>query len=234
MSAVLSPSVARNRLPLLNVLRSQIESELRPTNPQQPIQVLEVAAGTGEHAAYFCSEIPHLVYQPTEPDASKIESIRCWSEKLGVCHASSDATSESISTVLSALSVDALQLTDLSKLPLNMQTTGVDLLLCINMIHISPFSSTQQLFQAAHTVLRPGGLVLLYGPFQDVNEEGQTLPLCPSNAAFDVSLRERDSQWGIRSLGDVRGVAATCSLTLQQRVEMPANNLCVVFKKTEE
>lgn len=248
MPGLLSPSVARNKLPILNVLRTQVETLLRPESPQKVVRVLEVASGAGEHAAFFCSQIPHLLYQPSEPDVTMADSIIAWSRDLGVAsssdsdseaqsHISAAPSSSSTSTVLMPLSVGADQLTDVSFLPPCMlgqhpSSAGVvDLLLCINMIHISPFSSTLQLFEAARAVLRPGGLVLLYGPFREEDEHGRALPLCASNKAFDESLRGRDERWGIRSLGDVVRAGEGAGVVMVERVEMPANNLCVVFKK---
>jgi SAM-dependent methyltransferase len=239
MCALLSPSVARNRLPILGVLRAQIDAlALRPISAAEPapesapvtpvtpgvVRVLEVAAGTGEHAAFFCSQLPHLVYQPTEPDHSKAESIRSWAADL--------LDASTTSRVLPPLLLGADELADLSLLPACLLAPesgapAVDVVLCVNMIHISPFRSTHDLFRAAQAVLRPGGIAILYGPFR----EGQSM--VESNEAFDASLRHRDETWGIRELEEVREVAAAAGLVLTNRIEMPANNLCVVFEKSD-
>ena len=218
MCALRYPAVSRNRVPILSILKSHIDDFLRPSNIDQSINVLEIASGSGEHAAFFASEIPNLIFQPTEPDASLAKSIACWATDLPSSH----------STVLPPLSVGAEDLKDTSLLPSCMQPPSmVDLVLCINMIHISPFSSTHCLFETSGLLLRPGGLVFLYGPFR---EEGQDV-MCESNEAFDASLRQRDSSWGIRDLREVRSVAEGHDLELINTVHMPANNLCVIFKR---
>jgi hypothetical protein len=154
------------------------------------------------------------------------ESIACWTADLH--------SPGSSSTVLPPLTRGVHDLRDISLLPPCMNTSPmVDLVLCINMIHISPFQSTRELFQTSQAVLRPGGLVFLYGPYREGDEDGDSTGMCTSNEAFDSSLRARDPSWGIRSLGEVRGVAAEEGLCLVDRIEMPANNLSVIFKKGE-
>lgn len=232
MPALSYPSVARNRQPILQVLRSQIESLLRPDDPLKTLNVVEIASGTGEHAAFFSSHIPHLIYQPTEPEIAMVDSITSWAADLH--------SDESKSVVLPPLTLAATQLSNPSVLPSCMQRQPsnafkslvpvVDLVLCINMIHISPFQSTVELFTASQLILKPGGAVILYGPFR---EDSQGKPTCESNEAFDRSLRDRNPLWGIRDLKEVVDIAALSGLSFVGKEYMPANNLCVTFQKDQ-
>lgn len=221
MKLLKSPSAARNRQPILQVLSRFIEDSLRPNNPEKTLKVIEVASGTGEHAAFICSEIPNLVYQPTEPDVTMSESISGWTKALP----------SKASEILPPLSLTADQVKDTALFPPSMRGPNIiDLIICINMIHISPFSSTHQLFETAGFLLRPGGLTFLYGPYR---EEGQEV-MCESNEAFHSSLQSRDPSWGIRDLGEVKTVAAANGLEFVEKVNMPANNLCVVFRRNDQ
>jgi hypothetical protein len=101
-----------------------------------------------------------------------------------------------------------------------------DAIVCINMIHISPWAATEGLMTGAGRILPVGGLLYLYGPYREAGR-----PTAPSNEAFDASLKARNPAWGLRLLQDVEAEAARHGLALAERVEMPANNLSVVFAK---
>jgi SAM-dependent methyltransferase len=191
-----APSAARNRDPILEILR-------RVLPPRGT--VLEIASGTGEHAAYFAAALPGLVFQPSDPDAGARLSIDAW------------AAAGDLTNMRHALALDASA---------NWPLAHADAVVCINMIHISPWPSTLGLLRGAARVLAPGGLLYLYGPYR--RNGGHT---APSNAAFDADLRSRDPAWGIRDLEPVAAVASEEGFGAPEVIEMPANNLSVIFSR---
>ena len=188
-----SHSVERNRDPILTALRAL----LPPTG-----LVLEIASGSGEHAAHFAAALPGLTFQPSDPDPEARASIDAW------CGA--------LPNVRPALDLD----TEAPEWPI----ARADAVLCVNMIHIAPWAAAQGLVAGAGRVLRPGGLLALYGPFL---QDG--VPTAPSNVAFDAGLRARDPAWGIRRLKAVATLAASAGFGLPAVTAMPANNLLVAF-----
>jgi SAM-dependent methyltransferase len=192
-----APSAERNREPLLPVLREVL--------PAQGT-VLEVASGTGQHAVFFARAFPGLVWQPTDLEPENLESIEAW------------RTDEGTPNLRPPLVLDA----SASTWPLE----SVDALVCINMVHISPWEATQGLLRGAARVLTPGGPLVLYGAYFI---EGR--PTAPGNLAFDASLRERNPAWGVRELGAVTAEARTHGLELERVVDMPNNNFTVVFRQ---
>jgi hypothetical protein len=168
--------------------------------------VLEIASGSGEHITHFAARFPALTWQPSDPSAEARGSILEWSEAEGVTN------------VLPPLDLDAASDT----WPID----RADAIIAINMVHISPWLATLGLLKGAGRLLPAGGTLFLYGPYQ---RQGQ--PLVPSNAAFDASLRARNPAWGIRLLEDVADAAEQSGLVLTATVEMPANNLSVLFRR---
>lgn len=197
--ARVSPSTARNREPILQVLA--------PRLPAHGL-VLEIAAGAGEHAVHNAAALPHLQWQPTDPDPEALISIAAWCD-----HAA-------LPNLLPPLRLDASD-------PDSWPVAQADAVVNINMIHISPWSATQGLMAGAARVLPTGGLLYLYGPYLEADVE-----TAPSNLAFDQSLKDRDPAWGLRRLDDVTALAARHGLMLAERIAMPANNLSVIFRKT--
>lgn len=165
--------------------------------------VLEIASGSGEHAAYFAGEFPALDWQPSDPDADARVSIAAWCD--------------GIDNVLPPLDIDAVSAT--------WPVERADAVLCINMVHISPWEATIGLMAGAARVLSAGSPLILYGPFLQYD-----VPTAQSNLQFDASLRARDPRWGIRSVDAVRGAAA--GFALDATIAMPANNLLLVFRRT--
>ena len=196
-AALLSPAVARNRDPILAVLRRHL--------PAQGT-VLEIASGTGEHAAYFAPQFPRLVWQPSDLDPDALASI--------AAHRAA-ANAPNLRAPI-ALDVTA------PVWPL----TRADAVISINMIHIAPWTAAQGLISGAARLLAAGRVLYLYGPFK---ENG--VHTAPSNAAFDASLRAHDPQWGVRDVGDVRKLADGHGFDFVERVAMPANNLSLVFRR---
>jgi hypothetical protein len=192
-----APATLRNRDPILEVLRSLL--------PGAGL-VLEVASGTGEHAIHFARALPSLRWQPTDPSADARRSIAAW------------IAAEKLNNVLPPLDLDAASET--------WPIARVEAVLCINMIHISPWASTEGLMRGAGRVLTTGQPLYLYGPYR---RPGRALE--PSNAAFDADLRLRDERWGLRELDEVTACADVHGLVRERVVEMPANNLSVIFRK---
>lgn len=167
--------------------------------------MLEVASGTGEHALHFARTFPALRWQPSDPDPAALRSIEAW--RAG----GSD-------NLLPPVALDASG----GEWPID----AADAILCINMVHISPWAATLGLFDGAARLLGSGAPLILYGAYRRAD-----VPTTPSNEAFDRSLRARNPEWGLRRLEDVAAEAEERGFTLQRVVQMPANNLAVVFRK---
>lgn len=192
-----APATLRNRDAIADVLAGI----LPPTGT-----VLEVASGTGEHIVYFAERFPHLVWQPSDYAEASLPSIAAWVAESGVTN------------VRTAVRIDA----SAPDWPIEQ----ADAVLCINMIHISPWAATEGLMAGAGRLLAKGTPLFLYGPF--LRDDVET---APSNLDFDQSLKSRDPDWGIRNLADVTAAASQHGLSLDTVIEMPANNLSVVFRK---
>jgi SAM-dependent methyltransferase len=193
-----APATERNREPIAAVL-----AELLPERGT----VVEVAAGSGEHAVHFAARFPHLLWQPTDPDPEALASIAAWREEAGLAN------------LLPPLRLDAAA-------P-DWPVAAADALLCVNMVHISPWAATEGLMRGAGALLPPGGPLILYGPYRRADT-----PTAPSNAAFDVSLRSRNPDWGLRDLEAVKAEAARNGLAFERLYEMPANNLTLAFRRS--
>lgn len=185
--------------------RGPISDVLRTVLPESGT-VLEIASGSGEHITHFAALFPALTWQPSDPSAEARTSILQWSE------------AESLANVLPPLDLDAASDT--------WPVENADTMIAINMVHISPWQATLGLLKGAGQLLPAGGALFLYGPYR---RQGQ--PFAPSNSAFDASLRARNPAWGIRLLEDVADAAVQSGLALTATVEMPANNLSVVFRR---
>jgi hypothetical protein len=190
------PATARNRDPILAVL-----GRVLPASGT----VLEVASGSGEHAAYFAERLPHLVWQPSDPEPQHRGSIAAWN-----AHAEAP-------NLRPPLDLDTC---------IGVWPAAAGAVVCINMIHIAPWDACAGLMKGAGNILSGGGILFLYGPFMVSGR-----PTAPSNVAFDQSLRGQNPDWGVRELGDVAAEAAVHGMELVETVEMPANNLSVVFVK---
>lgn len=169
--------------------------------------VLEVASGSGEHALHFARAFPQLRWQPSDPDPAALRSIEAW------------RAAEGPPNLLAPVVLDAAA----GWWPVD----SADAVLCINMVHISRWAATLGLLDGASRLLGPGAPLCLYGAYRRAG-----MPTAPSNEAFDRSLKERNPEWGLRNLEDVAAEAERRSLTLDRVVEMPANNLSVVFRKS--
>ncbi|WP_374763001.1 DUF938 domain-containing protein [Yunchengibacter salinarum] len=193
-----APAVARNTAPLIETLT--------PLLPARGM-VLEVASGTGEHAAAFARAFPHLTFQPSDRDDEHLGSIRAW-----VNHANA-------ANLRPPLTLDVTA----SPWPLDESPAAI---LAINLMHISPWAVTQALFAEAGRLLSEGAALISYGPYKIDGKHTSD-----SNEKFDESLKSRDSSWGIRDLDTLREEAAKHGLRLAGRHAMPANNFTLDFRK---
>jgi hypothetical protein len=209
-----APATDRNREPILSVLQ-----EVLPASGT----VLEISSGTGQHAIFFAPRLAPRRWLPSDVNPIALESIAAWQfhhpcetlyppVELDVCQAT---------WPIEPSCPPALADTDF-------EVSSIQAIVNINMIHISPWAATLGLFAGAQRLLPIGGVLYLYGPYK---RNGQHT--APSNAEFDVSLRSRHSEWGIRNLEDVIETAIAHQFTLSTVVEMPANNLSVVFQRTQ-
>lgn len=165
--------------------------------------VLEIASGSGEHCAFFAERFPALHWQPSDPEPSALASIASWCAGLD--------------NVAPPVAIDAAAV--------HWPVGRADALLCINMVHISPWAATLGLLDGVARVLPQGAPLILYGPYRRAGVE-----TAPSNEAFDASLKARDPRWGLRDVADVNAAAAARGLSFEQLVEMPANNIVLVYR----
>ena len=168
--------------------------------------VLEVASGSGEHALWFAEQLRPLVWQPSDPDPACRRSIAAHGAHAG------------IATLEAPLDLDAARV--------HWPIERADAVVCINMTHISPWRATEGLIAGVARILPPGGVLYLYGPYLRGGH-----PTAPSNAAFDASLRARNPDWGLRPVEAVAEAAGSQGLVLGEVVDMPANNLSLVFTR---
>jgi SAM-dependent methyltransferase len=190
-----APAAARNREPILAVLRDWLPADGT---------VLEIAAGTGEHALHFAAAFPRLAWQPTDPDPEARASIDAWRQEEGTPN------------LVPALHLDVMA----ADWPL-CEAAAV---IAINLVHISPPEASTGLLEGAARLLAPGAPLILYGPWRVRGE-----PLAPSNLAFDAALKERDPRFGLRDLTAFAAEARDAGFTLAERRAMPANNLMLRF-----
>lgn len=189
-----APATLRNRDAILAALRRHL--------PETGL-LLEIASGTGEHAAHFAAALPGVTFQPSDPDADARASIDAHAAAAGLAN------------IRPALALDVTGVWPIDR---------ADALLCCNMIHIAPWEATPALIAGAARVLPSGAPLLLYGPFLRGGQH-----TAPSNADFDASLRARDPRWGVRDLDEVIALAADFEVAAIEA--MPANNLTAVFRR---
>lgn len=192
-----APHVARNAGAIVDVLRGIL--------PDAGL-ALEVASGSGEHALHFARAFPHISWQPSDPDPVALRSIEAWRSSAGLPNLRAPVELDAAADAWPVSHADAM--------------------LCINMVHISPWAAAQGLMRGAGRLLAAGAPLYLYGAYRQ-----QGVPTAPSNEAFDLSLRTRNPEWGLRNLEDVTGEAERNGLALEAVVPMPANNLSVIFRR---
>ena len=192
-----SASAERNKGPIIAVLER--------TLPRTGL-VLEIASGTGQHVVHFAKALPDLTWQPSDADAAFRKSVQLWitREKLGNVRAPVDL--------------------DVSRFP--WPITHASAVVCINMIHVAPWTATEALLTGAKDVLNGGGVLFLYGPYRRYGRH-----TAPSNEAFDAQLRANDPVWGLRDLEAVVELAAAAGFELAEIVDMPTNNFSVALRR---
>ena len=195
-----APAAARNTGPILEVLGGILPGKGR---------ALEIASGTGQHAAAFAAAFPGIGWQPSDPAEEARNSIAAWLDESG------------LGNLHPPLDLDVIKAGWHSVLE-----PGLDLVVCINMIHISPWEACEGLLAGAGALLRGGGILYLYGPYKRGGKH-----TAPSNEEFDRSLRGRNPAWGVRDMEEVTAAAAAHGTMLEQDVAMPANNFSLVFRK---
>jgi len=195
-----SPAAERNKQPIAEVLAAV----LPPTG-----LAFEIASGTGQHAEHFAQALPAVVWQPSEPD----EALRAM--------IAARAREAALPNLRMPLAFDVHE----QQAPVE----RADAVVCINMIHIAPWSACEALLRHAGKLLPPGAPLVLYGPFM---RDG--LHTAPSNTAFDASLRARNAAWGVRDVMDVDGLARAHGFALDVMLAMPANNLMVIWRRRRQ
>jgi SAM-dependent methyltransferase len=189
----------RNREAILGVLTRVLTGGTK--------NVLELASGTGQHAVYFASQLPHVIWQPSDPDPAARQSIAAWTAEAGVPNVRPPIALDAADDAWPVVRADAV--------------------VCINMVHIAPWSAALGLFAGAARLLPPDGVLFLYGPYRFAGAF-----TAPSNEAFDRSLRDQDPAWGVRDVNDLEAAAAARGLVLEDVVAMPANNHCLIFRRS--
>jgi SAM-dependent methyltransferase len=192
------PAPERNKVPILEVLQRVL--------PPAGGRLLEVASGTGQHAAFFAASLPSWTWLPSDVDPENLASIEAHRAQTG------------LSNLLAPLALDVRE-------P-QWETGTLDALFNANMIHISPWDVCEGLLVGAARHLRPAGLLVMYGPYRIAGEH-----TAESNREFDASLRARDARWGVRDLERVTALAEELGLRFRERVAMPANNQCLVLER---
>jgi len=203
-----SPAADRNKGPILDALQRL----LPPTG-----RLLEIAAGTGQHAVHGAATLPGWVWQPTDPDDDALASIAAWAA----------ATPVPLPGLRPPLRLDVLA----PRWPEGVEPDGAatppwDAVYAANLLHIAPWACCGALMRSAARLLAPAGQLLLYGPYRVQGE-----PTAPGNEAFDADLRARDARWGLRWLHDIDAEAAAAGLRLAQRLALPANNQLLQFTR---
>ena len=192
-----SAAAARNLPPILEALRPHLSGSGL---------ALEIASGTGQHAAGFAQALPQWTWQPTDTHDEALQATHAWTHNEP--------------------NVRPPLLLDVCAGPWPEPAGSVDLVFCANMLHISPWATCAALMQGASQQLKPGGLLAVYGPFLETD-----VPTAPSNLAFDADLRERNAAWGIRTLEAVQQTAVAAGLSGPTRIALPSNNLLLLWRK---
>ena len=192
-----SDACERNRAPILAILK-RVFADRR--------HVLEIGSGTGQHAAYFAPELPHLAWQPSDV-AENLPSIRLWREEVQTPQ------------LLEPIELDVDQ---------PFPRVSADAAFSANTCHIISWPQVEKMFAGVAALLPLGGVFALYGPF---NYGGKHTS--PSNAEFDQWLRGRDAASGLRDFEDMRELGARHGLALEEDNAMPANNRLLVFRRRD-
>ena len=204
-----SPAANRNRQAIWTLLKPWL-IKIQQEQSLNMIDCLEVASGTGQHAAYFASQYQSLVMWPSDQTLERAASVLAWAQEFQVSER-----------------VHALQLLDVTQ-QTHWPKRLFPIIYCANMVHISPWASAEGLFEGAGLQLKSKGILVMYGPYRFEGED-----LAPSNIAFDESLKQRDPRWGIRSLSALDQLAQQAHLTRIALYACPANNHLLIYQKSD-
>ena len=193
-----APEAERNKGPILEVLQRVL--------PPRGL-VLEIGSGTGQHVVHFAKALSQLSWQPSDPDMENRQSIALWSRI------------EALGNVRAPLALDVRE----RPWPID----AADAIVCINVVHVSPWAATLALFDGVREMLPPEGVLFLYGPYRRGGRH-----TAPSNEKFDADLRAHNPEWGLRDIDELAEVADRVGFALAEIVDMPANNFSLVFRKT--
>jgi hypothetical protein len=191
------PAAERNKQPILQVLKRVL--------PARGL-LLEVASGTGQHAAHFALGLDGWTIQPSDCDREHLETLRRRATLVGDPR------------LLPPIELDVTKAAP---------SLTPDAVYCANMLHIAPWAACLGLFRVSNQLLGEGGQLLTYGPYALHGAH-----TADSNARFDESLKARNPEWGVRDLDDLSGIARDCAFELTETCQMPANNLLLVWRRT--
>ena len=203
------PAALRNTDPIFSVLEPELIAlgERSARTKAQGLTVLEVASGPGQHIEAFAQRCPGILWQPSEPQDSLRASI---DERV---------RSAGLDNVVQALELDVCA---------DWPNQTYDLVMAVNLVHISPWTTTEALLTGASSVLGAGGTLMLYGPYRLNGEHNSQ-----GNVDFDADLKRRNPEWGIRDLEAVAEQAASVGLPRLRVIDMPANNRVLFFNRSE-
>ena len=177
--------------------------------------VVEAGSGTGQHVVDFAGHIPEVTWWPSDLNEQHLKSIAAWRAHAGLAN------------IRPPLRIDLSDPLWCSEMHDGSGPGELLAVFCANVIHIAPWRVAEGLFAGAGRYLQTGGRLFLYGPFKRGGKH-----TAPSNAAFDQSLRDQNAEWGVRDIDDLQKLAASAGLKLVESVEMPANNLTLVFERS--
>lgn len=202
------PAAERNKEPILKILRQIIPKV------EGFIKALEISSGSGQHAAFFAENLPSVIWQPSDCDEQCLQSIESY------------ATSKKLPNLKPPLDID-VTVDPPSWASGRLKKGSFDLMLCVNLVHISPWTAAEGLFKGSGYYLTPGGRLVMYGPYKI---HGVLTP--ESNIQFDRSLRAQNSAWGVRDVDDINQLAEKNGLEFLEMFDMPSNNKTLLFRKT--
>lgn len=218
-----APAAQRNRAAIAEVLEEWL--------PSTGV-ALEIASGTGQHVVFFAERFARLEWQPSDISPDALSSIRAWRDGAQLPNLRDplviDAAAPSWSIARADAGLSIKMQSDSCDDQEGAEKGDFDVVLNLNMVHISPWSTALGLLNGAARVLKPGGALILYGPWMQAG-----MPTAPSNLEFDRFLKERDPEWGLRLVEDFQAEAGSRGLRLEQKRAMPANNLMLLFRRNE-
>uniref|UniRef100_A0A0P4W936 Methyltransferase type 12 domain-containing protein n=1 Tax=Scylla olivacea TaxID=85551 RepID=A0A0P4W936_SCYOL len=201
----------RNKEPITLVLQDVLSEKF---GADTSLKALEVASGTGQHVVHFGQHLPKVSWQPSDMEEKYLASISAYVKESGA------------KNVLEPLMIDVCK--PVSEWPGKFSAASLDVILNINMVHISAWPCTEALFRAAGHLLRPKGIMVTYGPYAI---HGEVTP--ESNVAFNESLKSQNAEWGLRDIDDLEKEAKKNNMTFDAMFNMPSNNKILIWQKAE-